>query len=233
MKNLLYRILSIVKVVALIVLVLVLNVMPVLASAMQRRVGGPIFVWYALALVVQLVSLVLLYRLYRKQEPSLLPTYSWKGLDWRLIGLAVILMRVWAVIGTQLVRFLLHQASTANDQAIMGFLSQANNQVLVFYTLFTISILGPIIEELVFRGFLLHYWFKKPFGWIPMCVSSLIFAIPHVTHLLEIIVYFPLGIILYRVFERRRNLHNSIMTHVMNNSFVSVLFLLLYLAGQL
>jgi uncharacterized protein len=99
------------------------------------------------------------------------------------------------------------------------------NQFLPF--IFVIAILGPIIEELVFR--------KAIFGWIYVrtnflvagLISSLIFAVIHFdfSHLL---IYAAMGFSFAFLYVKTKRIIVPIISHIALNSFVVVVQVLLY-----
>ncbi|WP_353625780.1 CPBP family intramembrane glutamic endopeptidase [Bacillus sp. JCM 19041] len=99
------------------------------------------------------------------------------------------------------------------------------NQFLPF--IFVIAVLGPIIEELVFR--------KAVFGWIYVrtnflvagLISSLIFAVIHFdfAHLL---IYAAMGFSFAFLYVKTKRIIVPIISHIALNSFVVVVQVLLY-----
>lgn len=106
---------------------------------------------------------------------------------------------------------------------------------LIFYSIaFTIACVVPLIEEIVFRGFLQNY-FKKFFN-RPLAIifSSIIFALFHFTHeqgltnIEFIFVLFILSCFLGLIYERQNSLWAPIGLHMVFNT-VSILIMI---AGQ-
>lgn len=86
-----------------------------------------------------------------------------------------------------------------------------------------VAILGPIGEEVFFRGFV-YTAFRGRWGVrIAMVASSAIFALFHVVPLLYVPM-FMMGLIFSALFEHRRSLAPNIMMHVLNN-FAALLVL--------
>lgn len=81
---------------------------------------------------------------------------------------------------------------------------------------------GPIIEELVFRGFLYHAWERK-WGWLPaMILTSACFGAAHPTHMASA---FMGSIVYVCVLRRTGTLAAPIVVHVLYNMLVSWPFL--------
>jgi len=79
-----------------------------------------------------------------------------------------------------------------------------------------IVILAPIVEEIMFRGFLLNRWQRKYGAIKSVVLSSMIFALFHV----EIIGGFVFGVVLSLIYLRTRSLFGPIIVHISNNLIV-------------
>ncbi|MFD1126456.1 CPBP family intramembrane glutamic endopeptidase [Lentilactobacillus raoultii] len=99
----------------------------------------------------------------------------------------------------------------------------------------TIMIFSPIIEELIFRGFLINLIFKDNLFWIPIIFSAAVFASFHDTaNLVQFSVYFGMGVIFGFAYMKTGRLLTSILLHMANNIFGFVgFFYSLHLAGSL
>ena len=92
---------------------------------------------------------------------------------------------------------------------------------------FSISILAPLLEEVLFRGAIQGYLmrhFKKP--WVAIIISALIFGIYHMNPV-QVVYATHLGIVLGWIYYRTGNLLSVIVGHILNNSMAtfSMLFL--------
>lgn len=93
---------------------------------------------------------------------------------------------------------------------------KAQDQVVLTIFFITASILAPIFEEIMFRGFLLPSLTRHFSAWNSILISSLIFATAHLS-LSEILPLTMLGIVLGFVYTRSRNLLSSILLHSLWN----------------
>ncbi|MBF2067640.1 MAG: CPBP family intramembrane metalloprotease [Calothrix sp. C42_A2020_038] len=100
---------------------------------------------------------------------------------------------------------LLQLALEANDSVALG----------IFFT--TAAIAAPLFEEFLFRGFLLPSLTRYMPVWGSILMSSLIFAIAHLS-LSEILPLTSLGIVLGVVYTCSRNLLAPILLHSLWNS---------------
>ncbi|WP_255290365.1 CPBP family intramembrane glutamic endopeptidase [Bacillus cereus] len=93
--------------------------------------------------------------------------------------------------------------------------SQITLPILVFA--FSVALVAPIGEEIVYRGVIQHGIFKN--SWLGVLVSSAIFAGVHVSLLsLEAIPYLLLGISLGCTYKLTGRLYVGIIMHMINNS---------------
>ncbi|MFC4077194.1 CPBP family intramembrane glutamic endopeptidase [Salinithrix halophila] len=97
--------------------------------------------------------------------------------------------------------------------------------VAVFGQMALIGIIGPIAEEVVFRGLLMNALMKR--GWVVLSIvlSSLVFALFHadITFLAPL---FILGMILGTLYAVFRNLWAPILFHIVNNTASVILDIL-------
>lgn len=100
------------------------------------------------------------------------------------------------------------------------------NPFLIGYSILLACVLGPVIEEIFFRGFC-YPALKKVWGFkIAMPATALLFAWIH----MSTFAFWPifiLGMILVYLYEKRGSLIPSITLHVMHNSiFIGYFFLM-------
>ncbi|MCD4670519.1 MAG: CPBP family intramembrane metalloprotease [Actinomycetia bacterium] len=102
-----------------------------------------------------------------------------------------------------------------------------NRSVSNTVLLIVVSFIGPIIEEVFFRGFL-YSAFKKNCGILPaLFLSSILFSLVHL-QVYSFIPLFIIGWILAYIFEKTKSLFPAIFLHAAYN-----LILILILLGQL
>lgn len=98
------------------------------------------------------------------------------------------------------------------------FFEEKRNNVILFLAVF-VSILGPVIEEIFFRGFL-YSAVKKRFGMIlGMLLSGFLFSMLHV----NIVGFLPimvLGVLMAFLYEITGSLVAPIAVHVLHNSII-------------
>jgi len=119
------------------------------------------------------------------------------------------------------------------EQVAIRFLKMARGSpILLTLALFTILIAAPVIEELVFRGFLYSYLRKKLSMVKALPISALIFSFLHFSpdqggsNIPLLSSLFVLALFLGFLYERQRSLFAPIALHMTFNS-VSVIRILL------
>ena len=93
--------------------------------------------------------------------------------------------------------------------------------------LFPVVILGPIVEELVFRYILIG---KFPrYKWLGVLTSSLLFGILHLTsgEFMFLYIYGTMGLILGGIYYKSKNIWFPIGVHILNNLIVTLITLFL------
>jgi membrane protease YdiL (CAAX protease family) len=78
-----------------------------------------------------------------------------------------------------------------------------------------IVVVAPVVEEILFRGFLLHRWAARWGTTTGVILSSAVFAILHV----ELVGHFIFGVAMAALYVRTRSLWVSIAAHAVNNAF--------------
>ena len=98
------------------------------------------------------------------------------------------------------------------------FLEERSGNVVFFLTIF-VSILGPIIEEIFFRGFL-YSAIRKRFGVIAgVLLSSALFSMLH-TNIASFLPIMVLGILMAFLYETTSSLITPITVHILHNSII-------------
>ncbi|HEY1332424.1 MAG TPA: type II CAAX endopeptidase family protein [Actinomycetota bacterium] len=87
---------------------------------------------------------------------------------------------------------------------------------------FTLVLIGPAAEEILFRGFVFRGVRQRFAFWPAALISAACFSLAHVTFL-SLPYTFTDGLILAGVFERRRSLVASFAAHATNNLVVFLL----------
>lgn len=93
----------------------------------------------------------------------------------------------------------------------------------IWATILMIGIIGPVVEEFVFRGAALHaYRRDRPAGYAPIILSSLLFALVHM-NLNQAVYAMVIGIGLGLLCEAAGSLVYPMVCHMLFNSFETVM----------
>jgi uncharacterized protein len=106
------------------------------------------------------------------------------------------------------------------------FLEEEERSVfLIFYSVFLATVLGPILEEIFFRGFCYPIFKKKLGAFFAMVLTSSFFALIH-ENSFAFWPIFILGMGLNYIYEKRGSLYASMVLHITHNSvFIAYFFL--------
>ena len=148
---------------------------------------------------------------------------------WAYLGvffLFFILMFVWVNITTLIF------PSTQNGSEMM---KEAANLTGISYFVMRIlygSLIAPIVEELVFRGLLMTALSKFKKHYIDVVVSSTLFSLIHVLQygwvLTDFIVYAGAGLLFCMLFRYTRSVYWPTALHILWNTFLIVVSLLVF-----
>lgn len=90
-----------------------------------------------------------------------------------------------------------------------------------FWVLMSVVIIGPIVEELLFRGLVFQYLERVKKGWFPIVLSGLAFGLWH-EEPVQVVYTALMGIGLGIVYAKTRDLRLVMVIHICNN-FLSTL----------
>ncbi|GAO99889.1 CPBP family intramembrane glutamic endopeptidase [Fructobacillus ficulneus] len=125
----------------------------------------------------------------------------------------------------------LNKGTTENQNAIDSLLHTGGTYSLVMFSLL-IVFLGPVMEEILFRGLFFRYFKSEKFPWLVVVLSGLIFGIYHLSSytwisLLDLPPYAIIGFALAYVRYKTDKLSSSIIMHIFHNGWIQVLSLLM------
>jgi len=118
---------------------------------------------------------------------------------------------------------LIYNVCMFNLNNIVNFTNQFKlNNINIFVQILGSGIIGPILEELVFRGIVYNKLksFNKPITSI--IITSIIFSIMH-TSLLNIPYAFILSLVLIYIYEKNKTLKAPILLHISANTIIILL----------
>ncbi|WP_227939897.1 CPBP family intramembrane glutamic endopeptidase [Alkalihalobacillus deserti] len=193
--------------------------MPLLVSlgVELERIPG---IWSMFSFTIALIIIVFLLR------PDIRNRHARAGRSTR--GEAV----RWAIIGVFLV-FAAQYVAALIEMFVLGIEpGSENTETIVEFAkafpafILVISVIGPILEEIVFRLVIFGALYKRFGFWIAGFASSLVFAAVHMdfTHLL---VYTAMGFVFAFLYVKTGRILVPIIAHVALNLFVAIVNVLL------
>ncbi|AMY06027.1 CPBP family intramembrane metalloprotease [Staphylococcus condimenti] len=163
-----------------------------------------------------------------------------KAIHLKDVGIDVLFfigIRVWTTLCMIAATGIFKEDSTANDRTLMRQINKLTDfsdpMVVIALAIFLIhiSFIAPYFEELTFRGIFKETIFRKLSFWWPMLISSAIFSLNHMPN--NIIIFFlygGMGVGFYMAYNRKRNIWDSYIVHMLNNASASIaiIFLLMF-----
>jgi len=118
--------------------------------------------------------------------------------------------------------------STPVQPIVDMMIKQKEGALLLYMSVFA-AVIGPIMEEIVFRGFM-YGAFRKRLGVVwGMVVTSLVFSLLH-AHPVGFVPIFILGMLLVYLYEKTGSLIPSFTVHIIHNlASIGMVFLVKYL----
>lgn len=136
-----------------------------------------------------------------------------EAIGWGIIGFFMVF--VGQIIGAAIEMAIGIEGGSENTATLVEVAKMAPVMVL------GIAIIGPILEEFVFRRVVFGSFIQTQGFWLSAIISSIVFAAIHFdfTHIL---LYTICGLIFAFLYYKTKRLLASIVAHVLLNSFVSI-----------
>lgn len=137
-----------------------------------------------------------------------------QAIGWGIIGFFLVL--IGQMIGAYIEMKLGIEAGSENTASLVEIAKLAPVMIIV------IAVIGPILEEFVFRRVIFGSFFQVWGFWLSAIVSAIVFAAIHFdfTHIL---LYTICGLIFAFLYYKTKRLLTSIVAHILLNSYVSVI----------
>ncbi|MCJ1655341.1 CPBP family intramembrane metalloprotease [Staphylococcus sp. NRL 16/872] len=140
-------------------------------------------------------------------------------------------LRIMIIIMSAIMVSIYGQHQSNNDKALMKNLERIDTltpsiiiALIVFFV--AITFIAPYVEEHAFRGIFKETIFNKGSFILPLILSSVIFSANHSAgNLIAFLMYMLMGIGLYLAYKRRGSLKDSILVHMLNNAYASVVLI--------
>ncbi|GMA69391.1 CAAX protease family protein [Leuconostoc litchii] len=155
---------------------------------------------------------------------------NWRGLWW-LVGMLFLMIIVEGILAQ--LRIHLTGVSISENQAAINELTSSFSVTMVGMVIYGV-LFAPVVEEMIFRGLILNYFFRKNWWWGNVILSGMIFALPHMGNIptnladtLSFVIYATMGMILAYVYKKTGELRNSIAIHMINNGLSMIPILII------
>ena len=107
---------------------------------------------------------------------------------------------------------------------IIYLINRNNNVNLNIFYILNIAIVGPILEEYLFRGIVYNRLLEFNDNKKSYIISVIIFSLMHIKSIINMIYAFIMGLILNKIYIEQKTLKSSILFHIVINTTSSVIF---------
>ncbi|MCI2170845.1 CPBP family intramembrane glutamic endopeptidase [Schleiferilactobacillus perolens] len=186
----------------------------------KYRSGQPLgdLPYYGLfALMILLYTLSILFVrwiIHRYTDQPLLR--RWEARDWKFLGVGYLVMMAAKMIMVPLYTQMTGQQSTQNDAAIQKLLGSGSQ--MMWMIVFMTVIGAPILEEMVFRGYIMNAWYTRNPIWSVIISGALFAAVHQNNSFWGTLMYFVLGAVLAVTYRQTGNMGVNIGLHFLNNA---------------
>lgn len=124
-----------------------------------------------------------------------------------------------------------HNTESKNNSLLLEHIKKVDyldTQIVIGIIIFIITIvfIAPYLEELTFRGIFKETIFNKGAFIAPLLLSSALFSINHGSeNIIAFFMYMFMGCCLYMAYNRRSNIKDSILVHIINNFCASIVII--------
>ena len=134
----------------------------------------------------------------------------------------------------QFSRFINHNYIFEDLLSVLSF-SKQSTILTTCFSFISVVILGPILEELVHRGYFMNSFFPKSKYYLDVILSALIFGLSHLVlshrDLISLMVYSFSGLFLALVYRWTKSLKITILCHSFINFLIHADFIWLFLSN--
>ena len=174
------------------------------------------------AILTALTVWILGYAVKQKSPKTALHPFRGDKLVWVGYGYVMIIGAGILTVALQLI--FSHQQITASNQVALEEMARKGGAALIFVVVLAVFV-APLVEELIFRGIILNYFFKEGPWWLNVIISGVLFGYFHVFQDFQIfafIQYSLMGIVLAIVYKKTKQIQYAMATHMLNNSIAAL-----------
>lgn len=157
-----------------------------------------------------------------KREWKIFPGLETK--DWKFLGWYMPVSYILFIAGSYLMDFLFEATDHTNQELI----EESMGHYPLWMMALMILVLGPFIEEFLFRGVMFFRKENNEVSWLTLIVTSILFGLAHTpTTIPAIYTYVGMGLLFGYAAKRTQSMEAAIVYHLINNSiaFISLLAL--------
>ncbi|HFI0456946.1 TPA: lysostaphin resistance A-like protein [Streptococcus suis] len=184
-----------------------------------QLIDSTIWICAIIGLVLSIALIILLWKyIYPRQSVDYRVTVSWfHKIQWPIL----------LYVAFFIFQFIVPVPESENQKLVIEFVS---DYPLIAFS--SVVVFAPILEELIFRGFLATYFFPKMADMkavgIFLVVTGSLFSLVHMpTTLPQFLIYFTMGLNLGWLYLIKRDIRYPIALHMLNNgiSYLMIVFL--------
>ncbi|MCM0598688.1 CPBP family intramembrane glutamic endopeptidase [Periweissella fabalis] len=132
------------------------------------------------------------------------------------------LILVLNIVFNYFMKIVFNSGSTENQANINSLLSSNVVTLIVFG--FAGAFIAPFVEEFIFRGIVINYFFKHRAWWLNVVLSGIIFSLGHASsNPISFALYATMGMILAYTFKKSGQIKMSIAVHMLNNTVAMII----------
>ncbi|GGH83354.1 membrane protease YdiL (CAAX protease family) [Pullulanibacillus pueri] len=182
-----------------------LNFIPI-----EQRSGA----WVVFSFLVTLIITLLLLLPERKMHKNIKRANTTETITWAIAG--IFLIYITQVVASVIdVSLLGEPPKSENTEQIMDLVR------ITPFAAFVVAIVGPILEEIIFRKIIFGWISKKTNVWIGAIISALLFALLHMDK--HIIIYGGIGCTLAFLYVKTKRIIVPIIAHCSLNTFALIM----------
>lgn len=132
-------------------------------------------------------------------------------------GFAIVLATHFLLDQTGLFQWIEHVTHAPAEQSIVSVLRHSSDIPLIIVICFSAAVAAPIVEELIFRGYLYPIMKKYTGAWFALISTSLLFGIIHVS-LVPLIPLAIFGAMLVLLYEYTGSIWTPMIAHCIFNT---------------
>ncbi|WP_419154563.1 lysostaphin resistance A-like protein [Weissella bombi] len=174
------------------------------------------------AILTILTVKILVYAVRKKSPKTGLHPFRADKLVW--VGYGYLMILGAGLLTLALQTLITHQSMTASNQAELEEMAGKGGAALVFVVVLAVFV-APLVEELIFRGVVLNYFFKKGPWWLNVILSGLLFGYFHVFQEFQwfaLLQYSLMGVALAIVYKKTKQIQYSMALHMLNNGIAAI-----------